>query len=578
MTQPDSIRRELMEAGPGGLPARRILAVVTTGGFTHAGRCSLTPILEVCRLLAARGHTVEFATLGGQESWASGCPFLSAVHVFDGRCPTDEQTEAHYRRMLDWDPSQGLGPIMQSKYLWDSFWTAEYAGLKQLVNQSTRPPNLILADFFAEAAAKDMMVQFGIPVAVMWPQMPFLMAPVPYIPGQPGFQVDMTLTSEHASVWSRLRNELVVLKALPAILAWMEWTKRMRRAAGVTWRSPAGPKPGYLILVNSFFGLEVPKDLPPLIAPVGPILDDDYPPLSPPFADFLRTHNRTLYVALGTHILLPTSSLHTILYGLILALDAGYINGVIWSIGQKLRDAFNRSALLARSGQYSSKTLCVGDFLDGKHADEFLFPLFAPQRAVLDHPHCRLYLTHGGGSSANEALFHGTPVLTLGFFFDQLCNSARLAAAGVGLQLDKANFSSKEICDKVGRILDDVVDSRSNGPITRNVERMRRIARVASRRKYLAVDLIEEVLYDAELRFDADGHELRPTHLQTADARMSVWRAKNWDLWALGLGCTVVLPLGLVFAIGSVRAKKGDVRSIFTTVLNTARALLKGSH
>lgn len=100
----------------------------------------------------------------------------------------------------------------------------------------------------------------------------------------------------------RLRNELVVVKALPVILAWMRWTKRMRRAAGVVHRSPAGPKPAYLVLVNSFFGLEVPKDLPPLIAPVGPILADDYPPLSAPFANFHQQHDRTMYVAFGhTH-------------------------------------------------------------------------------------------------------------------------------------------------------------------------------------------------------------------------------------------------------------------------------------
>lgn len=99
---------------------------------------------------------------------------------------------------------------------------------------------------------------------------------------------------------------------------------------------------------------------------------------------------------------------------------------------------------------------------------------------------------------------------------------------------------------------------------------MQRIGRVASRRKYLAVGLIEEVLYDAELRVHPSGRELRPMHLQTADARMSVWRAKNWDLWSMGLGCAIVLPLGVVFAVSSVRAHNGHLltagKAVFTTV------------
>ncbi|EFX00160.1 udp-glucosyl transferase family protein [Grosmannia clavigera kw1407] len=207
--------------------------------------------------------------------------------------------------------------------------------------------------------------------------------------------------------------------------------------------------------------------------------------------------------------------------------------------------------------------LILADFFAEAAAKDMMVQFGIPvARAILNHPHCRLYLTHGGGSSANEAFFHGTPVLTLGFFFDQLCYSARLAAAGVGLQLNKTDFSSQEICDKVGLIFNDVVDvdGNSHSAITRNMERMRLIARVASHRKHLAADLIEEVLYDTELRVDVNGHQLRPMHLQMADSRMSVWRAKNWDLWLLG-GCAVVLPLGLVFAIDGVRARKGDVHS-----------------
>ncbi|RYP02284.1 hypothetical protein DL764_005850 [Monosporascus ibericus] len=485
-------------------PPRRILALVTTGGFTHG-----TPVLEICRVLARRGHTIDFATCAGQEGWVADFPFVSRVYSF-AEGPSEAEYEAHYRRMLMHDPAKGIGPAL-------------------CLAKTTRR-DFIVADFFVDAAALDMQVEFGVPCAVVYPQMPFLMAPVPCIPGQPGFQVDMTaLTREHASMWARLRNETVILWALPHIVPWMRWRNAMRRGARVKHKVPSEPKPNFLVLVNSFFGLEMPKELPPLIAAIGPVLADEYPALDSTSSRFMDSHSRTIYIALGTHVILPERDVLKIFSGLVLALDAGFINCVIWS-------------------RANGEVINLGGVLDGKHPD-FLIPLFAPQRSILYHPNTALYLTHGGGSSAQEALFHGVRVvdsikndgslkrvLTLGIYFDQLSNSAKLGIAGVGLSLDKFTFSPEEICTKIGELVQD-----KSGLFARNVERMKHIARVASKRKNLAADLVEEVMYDTELRFDKNGKEILPMHLQTADARMSSWRAKNWDLYTAALGM-LVLP------------------------------------
>ncbi|KAH9897329.1 putative UDP-glucoronosyl and UDP-glucosyl transferase [Xylariomycetidae sp. FL2044] len=520
-------RMDAANRAPSG-PPRRILALVTTGGFTHAA-----PVLEICRVLASRGHTIEFATCAGQERWVDEFPFVRRVHSL-AEGPSEADYEAHYRRMLMHDPSRGIGPVMQSKYLWDACWPDVYARLKKLcLDESTRP-DFIIADFFIDAAALDMQVEFGVPCAVVYPQMPFLMAPVPYIPGQPGFQVDMTaITSEHASIRARIRNEMVIFWALPHILPWMRWRNAMRRQAGVKHKVPSGSKPNFLVLVNSFFGLEVPKELPPLISAIGPVLADEYPPLPSDYSRFLDGHSSTIYIALGTHVILPEADVMKLFSGLVYALDAGYINGVIWSVSKTPRKEFNRALGLQRA---NGESITLGDIVDGKHPD-FLVPLFAPQRAILDHPSTALYLTHGGGSSAQEALFHGVRVLTLGIYFDQLSNSAKLRMAGVGLSLDKFTFTAEEISVKIGELVRD-----ETGVVAQSVERMKRIARIASRRKYLAADLVEEVMYDAELRFTKSGKEIVPMHLQTPDVRMSSWRARNWDLWAVGMGA-MALPL-----------------------------------
>jgi hypothetical protein len=174
------------------------------------------------------------------------------------------------------------------------------------------------------------------------------------------------------------------------------------------------------------------------------------------------------------------------------------------------------------------------EVLGGDHPD-FILPFFAPQRAILAHPSTKLFLTHGGGSSANEATFHGVPVVAIGYFFDQLCNSVRLRDAGVGISLDKSTFDSAELAGAIRDVLAD-----KSGSIRRNVLRMKRIARAASHRKHYAADMIEEVMYDQELRLQS-GKELRPMHLQTADARMPLWKVNNWDMWFIGFSSVAVV-------------------------------------
>ena len=502
---------------------------------TTTWRCK-GPVLEVGRTLAARGHTIEFATLEGQEDWVKNeeYGFVTKVHLL-GTGPTEDQLEAHYRRSQKWDISKGLGASMESKYLFDSFWPQTYHGLKCIMDDPTATPDMMIADFFVEAV-KDIHVEYQLPIAVVWPNMPFLMMPCSYIPGQPGFQLEGTLTSETASMWLRIKNELVVLTGLGAILKWMNWTKQMRRANGVYYPTHRPQKPDYLVLVNSFFGLEIPRDLPPTCAPVGPLLSPTYPPLDTSCQEFLDRHQSVLYIGLGTHIILPNQDATKIINGVMRLLHEGLIDGVIWAIGQKSRQDLNGNQNFRTKTDNNSTTTTtkLNDLLANKHQD-WLFPFFAPQRAILDHESTKLYFTHGGGSSANEALYHGKPLLAMGFFFDQIANTTRLVAAGVAESLNKFHFTSDELYDKAKQILIQSNGKKNDGVYMRNALRMKRIARVAANRRNLAADLVEELMYDNELRFGHGGQELRPMHLQTADMRMPAYKAKNWDLYAVCL-------------------------------------------
>ncbi|GJD02627.1 UDP-glucosyl transferase family protein [Colletotrichum higginsianum] len=56
--------------------------------------------------------------------------------------------------------------------------------------------HMFIADFFVE----DMMIEIDVPTVFKLPQVPYLMAPKSYTPSQPGFRVDLTPTSEKASM------------------------------------------------------------------------------------------------------------------------------------------------------------------------------------------------------------------------------------------------------------------------------------------------------------------------------------------------------------------------------------------
>ncbi|KAI4159144.1 MAG: hypothetical protein LQ342_006848 [Letrouitia transgressa] len=534
------------------------------------------PILEICHTLHRRGHVIEFATLAERENLVRDYPFVSKVYIV-GRAITLAEEEELYTIFSRWNFSTSAGKkdFMKGKKFHDGFWPETYSNLKRVVDQTS--PDFIFADYQVEAA-RDVASEFQTPLATMWPQMPWLMVPQKYIPGEPGMQ-QKCLTSEHATFFERLYDETYILRSLLPFLDFLCWSRKMRRNAGVRTKPHAkAKKPDYLLFVNSFFGLEIPKDLPPLIQAVGPVLSDTYSPCGTELEAFYSTHTRTVYIAFGTHVILNFPTILALIQGLATAIAATTIDSIIWAIRPMAQKQIPLSSPI---GPITSDPLLSNmtwsQLLTNQHPC-FYFTSHAPQRAILAHPSTILFLTHAGPSSANEALFAGVPMLTMGIYGDQLPNSMRLREAGVALSLDKHNFTSKEVSVKIGQLVQD-----QGGHFGRNVLRMKRIANIAARKKDMAADLIEEVLYDHELRFEPASNELegtkevfdtgsdtpehpdvesnsgpkgprqrrkqlRPMHLQTADVRISWWKRHNVDFWAVGI-TIMLLGLGIVLII-----------------------------
>ncbi|KAF5970667.1 UDP-glucosyl transferase family [Fusarium coicis] len=422
------------------LPKANILVVVTVGGSTNS----------------ARGHTIDFATLKGREKLVDNYPSVQKVHVVGPEISAEED-EKHYILFSrwNWNTAQGRRDIVKGKMAFDAFWPFAYRGMKHVI--TTTKPDFIFSDFHVEATLDK------------------------YIPGQPGMQ-QRCLTSEHASIYDRLFEMTFLLRSAPFFLHWIFWAKAMRRKEGVAPR-PKLSKPDYLVFLNNFYGMETPRDTPPLVHAVGPILADSYPSLDGDIKTFVETHQKVALVAFGTHVILDDGQIFRIINGLADAISSGVIDGVVWALSARSRGRLDTS-IRVPSSHLSHLTI---DQLFKNQDRAWHFATWVPQRSVLEHDSTVIFVTHAGPSSVNESIFHGVPMVAMGIFGDQMVTTLRLERSGVAVRLDKETFDAASLTVAIRTIL--LFDKES---LQRNVKRMQRIAMVLeSRKKHFSADLIE---------------------------------------------------------------------------------------
>lgn len=182
--------------------------------------------------------------------------------------------------------------------------------------------------------------------------------------------------------------------------------------------------------MNSFFGVETPKDLPPNVVAIGPILADSYSPLTHFYTSFLAHYTKVIYVSLGTHVLLGHDTLCSVFTGLTNAIAFGTIDGVIWSLCRMARKQLDTTVSIPFPVQGSSPYhITIARLLENKHPD-ILFTAFAPQQALLAHPSTWIFLSHARPASANEAVFAVSQLSHLECFLTR--SSIRCACAKPG--------------------------------------------------------------------------------------------------------------------------------------------------
>ncbi|KAI5746283.1 hypothetical protein M8J77_001866 [Diaphorina citri] len=79
---------------------------------------------------------------------------------------------------------------------------------------------------------------------------------------------------------------------------------------------------------------------------------------------------------------------------------------------------------------------------------------WVPQQAVLAHPNCRLFISHGGVNSVLEAIHHAVPLVGVDFYGDQKSNVQRMVDLGAAVPLSYFNITEKSLLWAANTVLD----------------------------------------------------------------------------------------------------------------------------
>lgn len=173
-----------------------------------------------------------------------------------------------------------------------------------------------------------------------------------------------------------------------------------------------------LVLVDSAFGLEYPRPLPHNVQMVGPMQTADPSELPADYASWLERGAPVVFVNLGT-VARPWPGLLRRMAAALLADDFR----VLWVVPED-----------------------VQSFLPPSRGTNIRIERWVPsQRAVLQHPNVRAFVSHCGVNSVHESILSGTPVVGIPLFAAQGDMALRVEDAGVGSRLNKHRFTPDQL-------------------------------------------------------------------------------------------------------------------------------------
>ncbi|CAG8832470.1 20014_t:CDS:2, partial [Gigaspora margarita] len=503
---------------------KNILATSSIGGGSH-----LIPMSEILKILVDRGYNVTLVAPGNFT--ANSESYRSIPQIIAGE--KAGISLVHNQELLKKVFYEESNFKLMSRVFDPELYTKSYKIYKRAAEEIN--VDLFFCDLGMNFACFDLAWQLEKPV-VGFASSPMLAAVPPPYKSDPIFGCHVTMENE--SFYDRFK--CAVIKPFQFIWSLMSMGSNLnnqRVSLGVEpyWNLRSRTD-NILFLFDTFLGFELPAPTLPLHQEIGPVLPDTYPNLTSDLDSFLNAHPRTMYFALGTNVFTSPQNIAVLLKSCLELINQNIIDGVIWATVK-----INITELMS----FSNTDLPISDILNNNYPHIHITK-FAPQFAILSHENTKVFLSHGGASSSHESIYTATPMLVLPIMVDQFGNAEKLELAGMALRLSKFNLTVDDIVLKIKRLL-------GEENFKKNAERLSFVAKLNSKRKYRAADLIEMVMntmkYDGVK--DENGNLRTNNNVLlrdwiTANKRMGFIRGNYIDVY----GTFIILFLALICGFG----------------------------
>ncbi|GBC21755.2 glycosyltransferase family 1 protein [Rhizophagus irregularis DAOM 181602=DAOM 197198] len=297
-------------------------------GSYVGGRSHLKPMLDVTTILIERGHNVILLTSGKYEP-SSEYPGLKQITLGSKSLTAKNDRRINIHKEVDY---RTMGKFME---LATATYNVTYEKFKNAAKEDNI--DLFICDALVNQACIDVANNLNKPL-VGFTSFMQMMEPKPY-KSDPMYGCNISLENE--SFFERFRCTLI--QPLQIAYAYGPSIRKLNDIKGQMNINPVSEKePKFsLSLVDTFFGFELPQSSAPNVQEIGPVLSEEYPPLTPELSDFINGHRRVLYVAFGTRFYTTIENNNKILQSLYEAINNKMVDGVVWALSETSKDDFS---------------------------------------------------------------------------------------------------------------------------------------------------------------------------------------------------------------------------------------------
>ncbi|KXN68641.1 glycosyltransferase family 1 protein [Conidiobolus coronatus NRRL 28638] len=436
-----------------------IAVSITFGTRSHAKY-----LFEIIEVLARRGHSISYLCSENTLKFSKG---YNTSHII----MSDKDLGASGIEMKPFTRNSRRIAIEKIIETQANIYHQSF-GLYEIYYKEKRP-DLIICDW-ASPSCIDSAAKFSIPMIIGYQSLYFT-EKKPYLTTSDGLE---STTIENYSFLERFYHGAIQpIRNLIRYYSALIELKRARLENGVpaTIKLIQFTNMG-LGIANSYIGFENPRALASNLYPIGPISPETLPSLSDDLQPFFDSHKKILYIAFGSLVRFKNDISTNMLEHFQRLLNDGWIDGIVWGGMANTNTSEFPKTYTVDNIEYSTEPI-----LDGTH-EQFKLLKWAPQDAILNHSHTKLFITHGGLDSIYESIQSGTPMLTIPYLH------------GIGDYIEWPIDGDDLINRKLVKLLDP-----SNIELKANIEQFQAISKFSSNRKLFAADLIETYANSAKI-------------------------------------------------------------------------------